>query len=140
DGRGYRRGDDSLPGWLVFSFRLSTGGGRLSQHVCCTQFDYLSHEGRVVALSLFLAALDAAPLPLRSINGHRMEMAFAGSAHQYSHFGDRSWYHSGSGWLARDAYDRLSHQRIRPDPDREVDRGRLRCGQCVSHRRDSVFD
>src|SRR6185369_11798985 len=101
DGRRLSRGGDGLPRWLVFPVCLSTRNKRTSQLVRARQSVSLPGQGFAHPVLLFLVALDVAAFSLRSVDGHRLEMADSVGADQYRVVGICNLRGAGFRWVSR---------------------------------------
>ena len=119
-----------LGGWYFpFVYRLETAG----YHNLFVIVSVLVFSGQSVAhsLLLFLAALDVAAVPLRSVDGHWLEVADSVGVDQYRVVGVGNLRRAGAKWLERNHDDRVSRARFEPDGDRQRDHDRFRSGGSV---------
>ena len=92
-----------LGGWYFpFVYRLTEAKGYHNLYVIVSLLVFLIKAGGH-SLSLFLAALDVAALSLRSVDGHRLEVADSVGADQHCTFGTCDLSGAGARWLARDS-------------------------------------
>ena len=92
-----------LGGWYFpFVYRLTEAKGHHNLYVIVSLLVFIVKSVRC-SLFLFLVALDAAALSLRSTDGHRVEVVDSFGANQYRAFGIGHFPGPGARWLERDA-------------------------------------
>src|SRR5256886_1194864 len=84
------------PSAQMVSFEVAMGLAIIGALMFCRKLSLSVGEGGLAPLFIFLAALDAAALSLRSVDGPRLEVDAAGGAHQHRGYCNRGDFDSGA--------------------------------------------